>query len=565
MKALVYLAVHRLINSIKRIPRTPRLYLPTLFFLVILGAQALPIFLLSRLPAEHRVPLHAFTARALVEGSPGTLIAGVRFVLLLSVFTSLTAALNEGNLFFDPSDIDFLFPAPLSRRIVLLFRMVARYSGLLFPAVYLPLVLGGFAVTADAGMSPFTLWPGMLGAWLFLVSTTNLAQAAVLSRRSDPGSAALTSHARVAAERRVAQIRRAVSIAFTVLLVGAVLLTVRTLTSDSDRGLFVGVLRVVNGRALSVLLAPLAWAADLYRVPFEGWTAVALARLGGVVALAAGSFVALFSRDRDFYDDATELSARRVRVQAALRGGDTGDLLSQMAREGKLGRGRTIPTLGAGAAALLWKDLISLTRTPLRGWVNLLTVAVSPAIISLLAGKRSDTGVLIWMVMFAVQMSGVFLVGARNMLRRADLAKAFPIKPIPFLLGELSLGVVQLTVLGWFSLSILALTGSGRGPLLVAAYLAFPSLAALLIFVQASFVLLYPQTNDAAQSAISGMLGFVSSLCALAPGTAVGLLLHHQHAPSAVLGIAVGGVNTLAAGAALLIAARLWLRFDPSD
>ena len=163
MKALIYLTVHRLINSIKRIPRTPRLYLPTLFFLVILAAQALPIFLLSRIVPEHRVPLHAFSARALIEGSPGTLIAGVRFVLLLSVFTSLTAALNEGNLFFDPSDIDFLFPAPLSRRVVLLFRMVARYTGLLFPAVYLPLVLGGFAVTADAGVSPVTLWPGMLG------------------------------------------------------------------------------------------------------------------------------------------------------------------------------------------------------------------------------------------------------------------------------------------------------------------------------------------------------------------------------------------------------------------
>ena len=99
-------------------------------------------------------------------------------------------------------------------------------------------------------------------------------------------------------------------------------------------------LRVGNGRAATIILAPVSWAADLFRVAFEGWTwTAAVARLTGLTLLTAASFFALFARERDFYDGAITVTTRRLNARAALRGGDTGALISQMAQEGKLSRG----------------------------------------------------------------------------------------------------------------------------------------------------------------------------------------------------------------------------------
>jgi hypothetical protein len=556
MRALFFLVACRLRNSIRRIPRNPRLALPLLFFLIIGAAQLLPLVMLHQLGSHHHAPTTRVPSAALEEGGPGALIAAMRLVLLLSVFTAILGALQEGNLFFEPSDIDFLFPSPLSRRAVLLFRMTGRYAGLFVPSVYLPLVLGGFAIAAEAGISAAALWPGMMGSWLFLVSVANFAQVSVLGRWSHDDSPT--------SERRR---RRARNVIVAMLggcaLIGGVAV-IRILTGRSYPDDFRGLLRLINGPAVTVALAPLGWAAGLFRVAFKGWTIRSAGRLTGLFGIAALSVVALYGRERDFYDGAPELSSRRARTQTALRTGDTGALLAQMAQDGTLARGRTLPAVGGGARALLWKDLIGLTRTPARGWTNLLLIAVFPALIGLAAERKTGLSLLLWVLAFSLQMSGVFLSGIRNVARRADLTKTLPITPIRFLAAELALPVAQLTLLGWFSLTILILTGSATGSIVPITYIFFPSLAALLIVIQTALVLLYPQRNDAAQGAVSNLLGFAASVAALVPAAIIGLVLHFLGAPYLVLGLVGGVVNLVMTATALAATARLWARFEPT-
>jgi hypothetical protein len=125
--------------------------------------------------------------------------------------------------------------------------------------------------------------------------------------------------------------------------------------------------------------------------------------------------------------------------------------------------------------------------------------------------------------------------------------------------------VVQLTALGWFSLGLMVLTGMGRGPLVVTAALALPSLAALLLLVQTTFVLLYPNPNDPAQHTISGVLSLMASLFSLTPTLLIGIVLFQLGVTSWLLALALPAVNLVTAGIALAVATYLWQRFDPTD
>ena len=254
MKALVYLSLHRWLNSLKRIPKTPRLLFPILFFAGALLLQLVPIVLAYRgihhgqnsgtqlSGAWHRhyhaaptaMPaLPGMTLTDFTVGGPGAFILGIRALLLLSLFTSVIVALNEGNLFFETSDIDFLFPAPFRRRSVLFIRMLARYGALLFPVVYLPIAFGGPALAMEAGVSPFGLWPGMLGAWLFQVAAANFAQAAIIARgdREDEDSGQAER-----ADRRRGRLRLALGIGLALLLVAGAAYVLPLLTSENTHG-----------------------------------------------------------------------------------------------------------------------------------------------------------------------------------------------------------------------------------------------------------------------------------------------------------------------------------------
>jgi hypothetical protein len=558
VRPLLYLATRRFVNALKRVPKNPRLLMPALFFLLAFAGPAAS-FLFAHRDAVPPTEASPFTPRELTEGGPGVLVAAIRGLLLFSVIGSITAALGESRLFFSPSDVDFLFPAPLRRRAVLLFKMLGTYLGLFFPVIYFPILLGG-RVAAQAGLTPAAYWPGMLGAWLFLVATTNLTQFLLFARPPDNGGGDDTRRARRERARKTL-----VWLVTGLLFVGAVVLY-QAVSTEGLRAIRTP-LRAVNSEAASLLLFPVAWASDLFLVAFTGWSGAAAAKLAGLALIAALSLAALFGRDRDFYEGAMEFSSRHGQALAAARRGDATTLLTQMAQEGKLPRGGGVRPFGGGTRSLVWKDLVITTRTPLRSWLTLLFIAAVPALLGRGIGGRGGgaEGVVFWTVFFTINLSNVFLISIRTMLKRADITKALPIPPARFLFAENALSVALLTALGWLSLGLMTLLGAQRGPLVTVAFLCLPSLAALILLTQTSFVLLYPNRDDQAQNTIGGLLGLFATTLALAPSLALGAVLHLTGASALVLGLAVTAANLVAAGAALAFAAFLWQRFDPTD
>jgi len=78
------------------------------------------------------------------------------------------------------------------------------------------------------------------------------------------------------------------------------------------------------------------------------------------------------------------------------------------------------------------------------------------------------------------------------------------------------------------------------------------------------FVLVYPDTNDPSQHALSGVISLAVSLLALVPALIIGIPLFLAGGSPLQLAVAVSLVNTLGAIIALRLAARLWQQFDPT-
>ena len=492
----------------------------------------------------------------------------------MGVLSAVIAALGEGGtsgLLLSPSDVDNLFPAPVSRRGVLFFKIAGRWAALLIPAVYLPLAIASTSVKAWTAPSPLAYGPGLFGVWLWMATVTNITQTVALWRLDREKDANPPSKGRENVRRVLIALVWVILLVFVYLMLGGLqnLFGAKSTKPNANPAHYAAVqtfLRAAHSQAVGIVLAPVAWASDLFAVAFRPWQWADAGRLGGLVLGFGISLWALFSRDRDFYENALDTTAKRAKVSQALRQGDAGVVLSQMAQDGELGTNRrALRPVGVGAGAILWKDLIGISRTPHRSWITLLLVAAFPAIFGVLFGRHSEIGIVAWMLTFTLQMSGFFLLGMRDMLRRADVSKALPIAPLPFIACELAASIGLQTVLGWFSLTLSGLVGMGFGRITQAAFLVFPTLAALVLFVQAIFVLLYPQKNDAAQSAVGNASALVASLVAVLPSVFAGVVLYVLRVPVLAIGAVVAVVNVGCAVGALRAASVLWRRFDPSD
>ena len=53
-------------------------------------------------------------------------------VMLLYVVLSILTSLGERAIYFSPSDVDFLFPAPFSRRQILLYKILGSFTAAIY-------------------------------------------------------------------------------------------------------------------------------------------------------------------------------------------------------------------------------------------------------------------------------------------------------------------------------------------------------------------------------------------------------------------------------------------------
>jgi len=370
-------------------------------------------------------------------------LALLLFVTLMWVVPTQRAALG-----FTEAEIAFLFPAPISRRGLIHFRLLSsQFRSLLGAAVMMLFsnrwtFLGGNALTHAIG-------------WWFVFSTLNLHFSGAsfsLTRLADFGLGAW--------RRRVLVLLVVVAICAVTLarLRGAGGLPV--MTNEID-------LRAVTAWAIALTsTAPLAWLLWPIKVVLGPFLAVDppafFLAFGPAVAVVALHYLWVVRSAVAFEDASVDAAQKRGARIAAWRAGDrrlgSGAVRARPAPFRLAGTGR--PEL-----AFLWKNLLS-TWQYFNARAALATAAVLVGGCLWLQTQPAGRGLLPMGGMVAVFFAAYALIvgpqfarqDIRSDLAHADVLKTYPLPGWQIILGELLTPIAILTAVLWLSLLVIAFT-----------------------------------------------------------------------------------------------------------
>ena len=250
-------------------------------------------------------------------------------VMLLLVVLTIVTSLGEAALYFSPSDVDFLFPAPFSRRQILLYKILGNVTSAFYVALIAPMSLAIYVRSWPAAIV------GCYLAWLMLSSLTICTQLAAQS----------------VTERAFTRARK--------LLLGGVILAVAVALSQAaarglDESWLETLLRARRSVPAEILLAPFVVfariiTAERFFPDALGWTALGTALVAGIYALA-------IRLDANYLETAVRVSRK---IQSEVRAVSEGILA---ARSGRVQSSRLPqpPWLG-GVGPLAWRQVSKLS------------------------------------------------------------------------------------------------------------------------------------------------------------------------------------------------------------
>jgi ABC-2 type transport system permease protein len=541
--ALLYLTARRLANRTRILVRRARR--PKYLLIYALGATYLWVLLVGR---------HAPRA-----GSPAT-AAGI-INLMAPVYAMFLARwwlfpTDTKALAFTPAEVQFLFPAPLTRGQLLHFRLMRHQLVMLFSTLIWTLILR----RSGAGTAPDLL--RALALWV-LFSTLFLQRlGAALTR------AAALEHGWAGLRRRK-----------ITLLVAAVVLAAAAFTiweqghafrEAGPAGILDALSRIGGAAPLSVALWPIrALLQPVFESQFSNWAG---AMLPAIVILGL-SYLWVMTSDHAFEQAAVEASARRARRLSSAAG----------ASAGTPSRRWRVPLRhdGRPGDAISWKNLVSALRTlewpaalavgiPLAG--GAIFVLVEPGM-----GLREVLGwfALVWLLFVLLAGPQWVRFDLRRDLRRMDLLRSAPLSGRAIVTGEVTATAMVLSLYQTL-LMVVALIGLARSPdlgipeeLFQAIGLTiiplFPLLNVFSVGVQNAGAMLFPEwvRSERHPGGVAALGQTVIGLVATA--ILLGLALAAPLAAAWLLwlagGAAIGGWAIVAGGvtAGLLLAAEAWL------
>lgn len=324
---------------------------------------------------------------------------------------------------FTQAEASFLFPAPVSRRQLVGYKLVRGQLPLLFNTLIWVLLL-------NAGRAELPAWARFIGLWALFVTIFlhRLGASLVRTAWAEHGSQGVR--------------RNWLSYAvFAVIVVGVGVSLWRNL--DALRGaadmsarmaVLVGV--VTQAPARYVLWPFNALVGPVFATSLSAWAAA----LPPMLLVLLVHIWWVMHTDTAFEEAALAATADRARKLAALQsrrtvGGGTGSPTAKPRRAGKVavgsGRFALAPT-GRPEVAIVWKNLVCLRRT------TQLKQFLSPLLLAVVGGIAigSQTGSLLGAVMMGfLVLAGVLVLMGPLMLRgdlRQDLQHLSELKMLPF-------------------------------------------------------------------------------------------------------------------------------------
>ena len=484
--ALIYLQAQSLKNRLRA--RLRRLKKPKYLAGAVVGAAYFYFFFFRHFFAGRR-PTTDVTSETLVLFE--LLGALVLFGMVLSgwIFPHERAALA-----FSEAEIAFLFPAPVTRRTLIHFKLLRSQMAILFTTLLLTLITRRFGGGGAA-------WIRAFGWWLIL-STLNLHTLAASFARTR------------LLERGISNWRRRAVLlsAVTVLVVAASLWVWNNVpapqASDFEN---LETMKYYFRHALesgpaSYVLYPFRMVVRPY-LATDGWTFLVAA--GPVLVLMLLHYWWVVKSDVAFEEASVDYSRKLAERIAALRAGGGWHSPARKAKKKRPPFGLR-PT-GLAPIAFLWKNLISAGQAfTLRTWLLLALVAVCVGG-PMGASRRTPEWLLPTVGIVTVILAGYSLLLGPAILRQdlrqdlvnADVLKMYPLRGWQIVLGELLAPTAILTGAQWCLLLLAATTfsqtpGGGLIPLAsrlsigVGAAIIAPPLNLISLIIPNASVLLFP-------------------------------------------------------------------------
>ena len=363
------------------------------------------------------------------------------FLLLLAALVWVLPAAGSP-LRFSPSEIQFLFPAPIARRQLLQYRLLRAQLGLLFGSVM-----------ATVFMRPTTFsssWRFLTGLWLILMTSRIYFTGVSLYREGlrQRGIGGISKWAPAAMACGAAAIVAATIYGNWPSLSAA----------GAPQAFFNGLDRIVSSGPVAWILFPFR---SLTRLPLAVTTTAYLTALPAALAVLIINYLWVLRADTAFEENAALVAEKRP--------GETPAGVQPRVKGAAATPFKLAPT-GRLETAIVWKNLIMVGRyASLRMLLRLAPLVISLGLMASIASRQN--GIATVAAAFCMVLTAItVLMGpmmARNDLRRdlGNLAmlKAWPISGATLLRGEILAPAVMLTSIAWlFILGAASLAGNLR-------------------------------------------------------------------------------------------------------
>jgi ABC-2 type transport system permease protein len=371
---------------------------------------------------------------------------------------------GSGLLQFSPAETDLLMPAPVTRRQLLLHRMIRSQIGLLF-ASFLPVIWFPSASAPARARIAVALWVVFVTAKIYFTGVT-LTRARLMSegRRAEWGAWAPAA-----------------------LIAGAAALVVfsiaHTLNPDAINGpedLLRQVGGVMTGGAVGVAMFPLL---ALVRPLFAPWPWPFLAALVPAVLVLAATIVWVLQADAAVDDAVWTISGGATATPVG-----TVQVPAARARDALW----TLAPRGRAEGLFLWKNMVQMVRaTTGAALIRYIAPAVVVTVMvatMLMSGNRAS-GTAKTLCSLAVALAGfsvllgpqVVRVDLRDDLRHLELLKTWPVESAAVIRGEMLCPGAVLTSVAWLAMVCASILSAAGFPRLSLAWRVSGSIAAALL------------------------------------------------------------------------------------
>lgn len=576
ISALFYLQFHSVKNRL--LMRCKRLKQPKYLAGAIVGGLYFYFYFFRWMLGEHGHRGLAATEGVTVD--PRLFESLGALVLFVIVLLAWVVPHKRAALVFTEAEVAFLFPAPITRRGLIHFKLLRSQAGIFFTTLLLAFITNRFGAGG-------TMVIHFAGWWLIL---------SLLNLHFLGSSFALTA----LMDRGLAHWKRRLAILAMVLVgfgvVGVwVVRALPPLTAASIANLDT----MMDYAQQALVSGPLPYLLYPFRLAVRPYLAAnaldLLIALGPVLGLLGAHYWWVMRADVAFEEASVEASQKLAEKVAALRAG-------KLQNGGKTKKSKRPPfqltPLGPRPVALLWKNLIGAGQAfTMRMGITLAAVAVGVAF-----GLRGANAGANWVPVVGsiVGMLGMMLLlmgpqivrqDFRQDLPQADLLKLYPLPGWQVALGEIMAPAMILTGAQWLLLLVAAgcfgpaVSGVSGGLIVALALgtaLSLPMFNVISLVIPNAAVLLFPgwfQTGKdtpqgieaTGQRLIFALGQFFALIVALIPAGAAfaGLFFLVKYAAGVVLAVTVASaavtvVLAVEAGLGVLLLGWLFERLDIS-